>query len=111
MQRVPNRKVFGTMRVKGKIYKDARRFGELVWILEPRDEVYPDTVDEDAVSACEIINEKLTEFDPDRDFILLSGDPAGIAMIMMCVGRKYKKAKLLKWDNGENRYYEITIKT
>ncbi len=55
------------------------------------------------------IKKALKEFN-DEDFLLLIGDPAAIGVaVHIALQNNRQKAKLLKWDRREYRYYPVEV--
>ena len=48
-------------------------------------------------------------YDPEVDFILLSGDPVIIGLVMHQLLKEHGRINLLKWDNQERKYAPLTI--
>lgn len=99
-------KVFIIQDNGGRNFSNAKRFGELIPILE-RD-VFPDDVKQRLPIMQKIIMAKLKDFNAARDRILLTGDPVAIFI----VGRQLsvcEKVTLLKWDSENKGYFEVTV--
>lgn len=97
--------VYVTQWAAHRDYTDACRFGPLRPIAEPGDETHSDQPDLTALY--ELVSERVELFDPNRDYVLLSGDPAIISAVMFVLGRKFQKVRLLKWDGQSRHYYEL----
>ena len=55
------------------------------------------------------IKKALKEFN-DEDFLLLIGDPAAIGVaVHIALQNNRQKARLLKWDKREYRYYPVEV--
>lgn len=53
---------------------------------------------------------KLQSFDPERDFLLLIGDPAATGLATAIVTKKYGgKFTMLKWDRKAETYYPVFV--
>lgn len=50
---------------------------------------------------------KLAKFDPDQDFLLMTGDPLAIGIATHLAATKSGYVSLLKWDHREKRYYKL----
>jgi hypothetical protein len=87
-------------------YYKAERYGELVPLVQ-RD-AFPDDVDERVKTIAEIMKRKLADFNPLRDFILLTGDPIAMCLAVMAVNRRSMRVQVLKWD-GENQDYFTAV--
>jgi len=105
-------KVWITQQIPHLNYQNARRFGELTTIATVTDEI-------ESTEAAEKFDLKilafLDEYNPDIDHIVLSGDPAIIAAVMMAVGEEYsgtdKMISLLKWDHKFQKYKQINLRS
>jgi len=51
----------------------------------------------------------LCTFDPDTDYLLLTGDPVLIALCIAFLSRSGERMNLLKWDRQERRYILLTL--
>ena len=88
-------------------YGDIRRYG-LPDFLYQRD-VFPDNVEERTRTMREIAEAKLKDFRPETDFLVASGDPAGIAIAVSYLAKTVSHFTLLKWDREGKRYYPVPI--
>lgn len=88
---------------KDKNILPARAFGELKLLLPPGNIVLT------SKPAVKKIKKELKSF-TDKDFLLLIGDPAAIAITSAIAALKNDgKFKLLKWDRQEKVYFEVSI--
>ena len=89
---------------KKKNILSATEYGELDFILSASDNIM---YDPEMVTSN--IRDSLLLFD-DYDYLLLIGDPIaiGIATHFALLNNK-KRAKILKWDNREYKYYTIQL--
>ena len=96
--------VYAIQEVKGKNLLSATEFGELKFLLSPRENIMFET--EDVVDQ---IHRKLKDFSDD-DYLLLIGDPVaiGIATHYAAVNND-SYVKFLKWDNREYKYYSVEV--
>lgn len=78
----------------------AEEFGEVIKVLGYGN------VPEDPMSSWPRFREILTGFDPDRDYVLLLGDPVACARAVwfLCRLLDCRSFKALKWDRREGRY-------
>tara|TARA_R100000656_G_scaffold101466_1_gene73819 strand:- start:222 stop:527 length:306 start_codon:yes stop_codon:yes gene_type:complete len=82
----------------------ANDFGELEFILPARENMMYSSAP--TVSR---IKHALRNF-TDEDYLLLIGDPAAIGVaVHFALKNNRQKAKLLKWDKREYRYYSIEV--
>ena len=90
-------------------FSDARRFGQLVPLVE-RD-IFADDAEERSAKVAAIIDAKLRDFLPKFDYILLTGDPAAIISVGLWLGYAYggQAVRVLKWDKENHGYYAIEV--
>ena len=90
-------------------FSKAREFGELIPMIN-RD-VFPDDVKERVSKIGSIIQAKLKYFNPNTDYILLTGDPVAIILTGMCLmlNHSIEDVNLLKYDRENDAYYEVTV--
>jgi hypothetical protein len=88
-------------------FKRAQRFGELVYLML-RD-VFPDNADEHIEKMRHVMSAKLKDFNPSRDYVLLTGDPLAIAMSVLVLSQWTLEIPCLKWDKLEQDYYAVTV--
>ena len=82
----------------------ASDFGVLEFILPARENMMFSPV-----PTITRIKKALKEFN-DEDFLLLIGDPAAIGVaVHIALQNNRQKAKLLKWDRREYRYYPVEV--
>lgn len=82
----------------------ASDFGALEFILPARENMMFSPV-----PTITRIKKALKEFN-DEDFLLLIGDPAAIGVaVHIALQNNRQKAKLLKWDRREYRYYPVEV--
>ncbi len=88
-------------------YHPASVFGELVIIVNRKP--HPTIKNSDAPSMVSMVRKKLENF-TDSDVVLPIGDPALIAMVtgevILITGGLLN---ILKWDNKNHKYYEVTV--
>lgn len=88
-------------------FRKAERFGPLepLIILD----VYPDNVEERVPVIREILHRKLKNFNPGKDFLLVSGDPVAIALSVMILMLNTTTIPCLKWDRENQEYYVVPL--
>jgi len=80
----------------------ASEYGELVELLSPRAVPY------NSATIIAELHEKLADYDPERDYILLMGDPALIGWTVAIASEAEKgRVRMLKWSMSERRYLVI----
>lgn len=88
-------------------YRAAMRYGNLVPIVQ-RD-AFPDNAEERIDQMREIMKTILSEFNPAKDYVLLTGDPLAIAMCILTLSCSTLTIPCLKWDRDEQSYYPVTV--
>lgn len=90
-------------------FTDALRFGELVKVTET--EIYSDLVDTRMAGVIAQVNAAMDSFDPDNDYLLLTGDPIAIAACFLRLGRRrdVHRVRMLKWDYDGRAYFVVPI--
>jgi len=69
----------------------------------------PVTTEKKKEELYKFISEKMKGFSPYSDYILLSGAPDVIAMVIAMVAAKFSSFWVLKWDREGSYYYPIKI--
>lgn len=83
----------------------AAKYGEVV-VLATRDmPIFADTT-----NSIVMLRSKLKDYNPDVDFLLMTGDPLLIGATMALVAIQCHKVQCLKWDKQNLTYIPITIK-
>jgi hypothetical protein len=84
----------------------AEKYGEFEFILGD----FPDLMFSPGPTVS-MVRKKLKDFSDD-DYLLLLGDPAAIGIcVHYALQNNTGKAKLLKWDNREHKYYCVEVTT
>jgi hypothetical protein len=97
-------KVFIIQAQPGKNLVPAIKYGELVTLLNPQDQIIINSE-----RAVKLIGDKLALFDDD-DFLLLIGDPAAILIAgVMAAKVNNGIVNVLKWDRQTSEYYPVKI--
>lgn len=89
---------------------DAQRYGDLVVVFGSQmgEDIYPDDADEKMPTMQRHAWDILASFDPDKDFLALTGSPLLIALcVWALVG--CDKVRLLRYDRLEHMYYQVTM--
>lgn len=107
-------RVFVPQRDDNRDFSDAKRFGDLYFVLGKHSDVYPDTDAEQVTKLRETIIEKLVGVWREGDLILLSGDPAIIAFCVQVVTIQIEimripgsSLRFLKYDRDNKGYYIV----
>lgn len=81
----------------------AGEFGEVEVLLpNGRDILTPDIFRR-------MIKEGLDGFDPERDYIIPTGDYSVLLFVGMILGQKYKSIQMLRWIPGARAYQPLLI--
>jgi hypothetical protein len=101
-------KVYVTQERPGFNYLDAERFGEIKFITH-RDYTMPHTADNNKFLK-EDIRVAVNEFDPETDYILLSGSPLVAGVVIGKIVKKHdpEAVRVVKWDNRRSEYTVVT---
>lgn len=86
-----------------KNFISATKHGELQALLPFRQIAF------DTNRYVHILRDKLKDFNPAEDHILLIGDPVAIALVSIVVADYTDSFSVLKWDREQSQYYPITI--
>jgi len=100
--------VYVTQELKGRDLSGALSFGELEVLVRANVAVTDQSVNEIIAD----MYDSLDDFNPKKDFLLLSGDPVIIGIAFMALGYIWDEGetfKILRWDRIEERYISITI--
>ena len=57
----------------------------------------------------EVLEDKLCDFDADRDFIIPAGDYSVIFYVGMILGARFKRIRLLRWVNDARAYQPLVL--
>ena len=100
--------VYVTQELKGRDLSGALSFGELEVLVRANVSITDDTVND-------IVNDAydtLDNFDTEKDYLLLSGDPIIIGIAFMALASHWEEGgcfNILRWDRIEERYIPIKI--
>jgi len=86
-------------------FADAERFGEIRFLTNQEYSKIKSSITNK--QTLKDVKDGLSDFDPDKDFLLLSGDPILMAFSFHLAFSKAKYVKLLKWDKVAGQYFEI----
>lgn len=87
--------------------KPAEKFGEVTYLYTDKVPpiVTPQVVVEEVIERLEHFS-----FDPDKDFVVLSGSTVNVVLFVAAAILAYEKIKLLIYDPKRNVYYEREIR-
>ena len=85
--------------------RPAEKFGELVRVLDYGN------VPMDPRPTRAAILERMVDFDPDNDYVLLLGDPVACAQAVHALALEFGIAsfRVLKWDRRDERYVPYVV--
>jgi len=56
------------------------------------------------------VNHRVKKFDPNEDWLIITGSPYVSAAVFMAIGRRgFQAVNVLRWDNRDATYRPITI--
>ena len=100
--------VYVTQELRGRDLSGALSFGDLEVLVRANVAVTDEGVN-DIVGE---VYDALDDFNPKKDYLLLSGDPVIIGIAFMALSIHWEEGasfKILRWDRIEERYIPITI--
>ncbi|TXG97768.1 MAG: hypothetical protein E6R08_06515 [Nevskiaceae bacterium] len=102
-------RVFVTQEVRtGRIdYSPARAWGQIkfctIMDFSPEEESQLNEV------LVQDLRRVLADYDPQVDWVVMSGSPLVIAAIFMIIRERTASARVLRWSNRDHVYQEVTI--
>lgn len=103
--------VFVTQELKGRDLSSALEFGELQVVVPADIEITPDTIEK----VYDLITRALCNFDPQKDYLLLSGDPVVMCLAYQAADEEARlphniaRVSVLRWDRIDSRYIVFDI--
>ena len=103
--------VYVTQELKGRDLSSALEFGELQVVIPADMEITPETIEEVYDIACCA----LSNFDPRKDYLLLSGDPVVMCLVYQVaneeayIQHEISRVSVLRWDRIDSRYIVFDI--
>lgn len=103
--------VYVTQELKGRDLSSALEFGELQVVIPADIEITPDTIEE----VYELATNALSNFDPRKDYLLLSGDPVVMCLVYQVaneeayIQHEISRVSVLRWDRIDSRYIVFDI--
>ena len=96
--------VYIVQEMRGRDITDAASFGDLEILLPAKEQVSFST--QPTVRRMAAVLSKFT----DEDYLLLGGDPAGVAIAASLVAQYNRgRYKLLKWDRLDSPYFPLQV--
>lgn len=102
-----NSKVYITQENSSLNYLPAEQFGEIVFLTRNDFSQVKGSITNGI-----LINElrtKLREFDPENDYIAVSGSPVVAGVAFMILRERTDKVNILRWSNRDRVYQTLSI--
>ena len=97
--------VYIVQEMRGRDVTDATNFGDLEILITAEEQ----TASFSTQPTIRKLNRLLANFNDD-DYLLLTGDPAAIALAASVAARQNNgRFKMLKWDRKLNKYYPVEV--
>lgn len=93
----------------GKNYTASHQYGEPIFVTRLEYTSIKNSADNANIHRD--ISEMAGKFNPAEDYVLLSGDPVVIALILHAILTEYGYVKILKWQSQGKIYVPITLST
>lgn len=100
-------KVFITQENPNLNYLPAEQFGDIVFLTREDFSLVRNSLHNDALIA--EVRQKLKEFNPETDYITVSGSPVVAAVVFMILSEKTKTVNMLRWSNRDHVYQHLVI--
>lgn len=104
-------RVFVTQEVRNsrvKIdYAPARSFGQIQFLT-----IMDYSSDDSSIFNKVLVEElrgRLADFDPENDYVVVTGSPLVAAIVFMILRERTHRVKFLRWSNRDFQYSETTI--
>lgn len=91
----------------GKNYAPSHKYGEPIFVTGLEYTSIKNSDNNEAIHRD--IARMAGNFDPDNDYVLLSGDPVVIALVLNAVLTEYGYVRVLKWQSQDKMYVPITL--
>lgn len=102
-------RVFITQENPNLNYLPAEQFGDIVFLTREDFSPVRNSLHNDALIA--EVRQKLKDFNPETDFITVSGSPVVAAVVFMILSEKTKAINMLRWSNRDHVYQHLVINT
>lgn len=102
-------RVFVTQENPALNYLPAEEFGDVVFLTREDFSPVRNSLHNDALMA--EVRSKLKDFDPERDFITVSGSPVVTAVVFMILSERTRIVNILRWSNRDHLYQHLVINT
>jgi hypothetical protein len=103
----PTPRVFVTNENPKYNYNSAEAYGDLIFV-STGDFSYTakSPANEELVREME---DRLKDFDPDKDSVILSGSPAVMAAALLIIGRKHSNVNILRYSSQSGGYDRVRV--
>lgn len=88
-------------------YLPAEQFGEIVFLTKDDFSLVKNSLANEAL--INSLRHKLKNFDPDDDYMVISGSPAVSAVVFMLLRERTPRVKILRWSNRDRVYQPLSI--
>lgn len=102
-------RVFITQENPNLNYLPAEQFGDIIFLTREDFSPVRNSLRNDALVT--EIRGKLKDFDPQTDFVTVSGSPVVAAVVFMILAEKTKAINMLRWSNRDHVYQHLAINT
>ena len=96
--------VYAVQETPGKNILKATSFGNIEVLLPANTNIMFSSI-----PVIRKLKRKLSNFNPDNDYLLLIGDPSAIGVCCAIIAQKFYKFTVLKWDRETQVYYPVSL--
>lgn len=89
-------------------YEDAERFGEVVFMTVHEFRPMANSLQNDQI--CSEISRKLADFNPEEDYLLMTGNPITMGLVFAALARKCDIITCLQWKRDRCEYSAVQVK-
>lgn len=100
-------RVFVTQESSKLNYLPAEQFGKVVFLTRQEYSPIRGSIGNQHLIAS--IRQQLSDFDPERDFITMSGSPVIAGIVFMILGQTTNRLNVLRWSNRDHVYQHLVI--
>jgi len=100
-------RVFVTHTTGRVSFDEATRYGTIIHMFPLQ--LYPDQFEARIPMAVDRFTRLLANFDPERDFLLPSGDPVLTLLSGLVLGERCSRVTALHWDRQACRYFPVEL--
>ena len=102
-------RVFVTQENPNLNYLPAEEFGDIVFLTREDFSPVRNSLHNGALMTD--VRTKLKDFDPERDYITVSGSPVVAAVVFMILSERTRLVNILRWSNRDHLYQHLVINT